>query len=57
MTIPEHGHIRIPVQTAPMGGVQIVNRSAGAVTLVTPSAVILSKDSEREVRPLGLGNV
>ena len=21
MTIPEHGHIRIPVQTAPMGGV------------------------------------
>src|SRR6202030_3313622 len=23
MTIPEHGHIRIPVQTAPMGGVQI----------------------------------
>ena len=23
MTIPEHGHIRVPVQTAPMGGVQI----------------------------------
>ncbi len=23
MTIPEHGHIRIPVQTAQMGAIQI----------------------------------